>query len=487
MSVRTIILAAMLLAPLLFTPSLQAQDVAGDWQGTLGAPPNALRLVVHLVKAQDGTYLGQLDSLDQGSRIAIDTVRVTGSSVRLELKSVNGTFEGALEADGTLKGTWSQGVPLPLVLTRVSQANTAAAATNPAVPDIRLDAVLKNFGVPMDVGVPIPPMAVRGHGGAMNLAYEIHLTNASPVELHVSRIEVLNGDGGAALEAFEGSALNAILQVVGQGTGQGVGTDAPDHRTIPRGMRGVAFLWVRLNPGVAVPKSLRNRITVDGVSIENTVTVSGDPIVLGPPLRGSAWLAANGPGNATGHRRAMMPIEGKLQIGQRFAIDWVKVDQNGRTFDGDAKDNKKYFAYGADAIAVMDAPVVSVKDGIPENVPGPDSRAVPITLDTIGGNSVVLDLGGGRYAFYAHLQPGSIKVKPGDKVKRGQVLGLVGNSGNSTEPHLHFHVSNGPSPLGSEGLPYVMESFEVLGATAAGAKTNALPMANAVVKFPEGQ
>ena len=112
--------------------------------------------------------------------------------------------------------------------------------------------------------------------------------------------------------------------------------------------------------------------------------------------------------------------------------------------------------YGAEVLAVANGLVVATKDGIPENVPGITSRAVPITSETVGGNHIVLDLGGGRYAFYAHFQPGSLKVKVGDRVTRGQVIGLVGNSGNSTEPHLHFHISDGVSPLGSEGLPYVL-------------------------------
>jgi murein DD-endopeptidase MepM/ murein hydrolase activator NlpD len=77
---------------------------------------------------------------------------------------------------------------------------------------------------------------------------------------------------------------------------------------------------------------------------------------------------------------------------------------------------------------------------------------------------VVLDLGNGRYAFYAHLQPGSLRVKPGDRLRRGQMLGLLGNSGNSDAPHLHFHISNGNS-LASEGMPYGFDSFEVLGTT----------------------
>jgi len=161
-----------------------------------------------------------------------------------------------------------------------------------------------------------------------------------------------------------------------------------------------------------------------------------------------------------GHRRAFIPVNGRAQIAQRFAIDWARLNADGKTFTGDAKDNKNYRAYGSDALAVADGVVTEIKDGIPENVPGINSRAVPITLETIGGNHVVLDIGHGRYAFYAHLQPGSLKVKLGDHVKRGQVLGLVGNSGNSTEPHLHFHLSNGNSPLGSEGIPYALESFE---------------------------
>jgi len=466
----------MLLVSFLLVAGLRAQEVSGDWQGTLGAAPNALRLLFHIVKAQDGTYLGQLDSLDQGTRIPIDRVQITGNSVRFELKSVNGTFDGTLETDGSIKGTWSQGVPLPLVLTRVPQGSAPAAAKAPTQA-ARVERALKGFGVPMDIEVPALPVAFRGHGGAINIAYELHLTNAFPAELHVGRIEVLDGD--AVLEAYEGPELNAMLQVLGN--------DPADTRALGPGLRAVAYVWVRLKAGAAAPKNLRNRITVDGFTLETNVAVSAAPVVLGPPLQGSNWLAANGPANASGHRRSLMPVEGKLHIAQRFAIDWVKVDDKGRTFDGDSKDNRTYYAYGADAVAVADATVAVVKDGIPENVPDRESRAVPITLETIGGNHVVLDLGGGRFAFYAHLQPGNIKVKIGDKVKRGQVLGLIGNSGNSTEPHLHFHVTDGRSPMGSEGVPYVIDSFEVLGATAAGPKTNALPLANARVRFPEGR
>jgi murein DD-endopeptidase MepM/ murein hydrolase activator NlpD len=80
-----------------------------------------------------------------------------------------------------------------------------------------------------------------------------------------------------------------------------------------------------------------------------------------------------------------------------------------------------------------------------------------------GGNSVVIDIGDGNYAFYAHIKPGSVKVKEGQKVKRGEHIGDLGSSGNSSAPHLHFHVMAGPSILGSPGVPYVFDSFVVQG------------------------
>ena len=115
--------------------------------------------------------------------------------------------------------------------------------------------------------------------------------------------------------------------------------------------------------------------------------------------------------------------------------------------------------------------------GIPENVPLSPTHAVPMTLETAAGNHVILSLRNGHYAFYAHLQPGSIRVKPGDRVRRGQVLGLLGNSGNSNAPHLHFHISNGDSWFASEGVPFLFDSFEVLGSAGSGIQGWIVPAA----------
>jgi murein DD-endopeptidase MepM/ murein hydrolase activator NlpD len=140
------------------------------------------------------------------------------------------------------------------------------------------------------------------------------------------------------------------------------------------------------------------------------------------------------------------------------------MNEERRLYVGDPLYVKSYFAYGQKVLAVADSTVVSIVDEYKDQVPGKLPSAM--TLAEADGNHIVLDLGDDRFAFYAHLKPGSIKtqeVKVGDRVCRGQVLGVVGNSGNTSAPHLHFHVMSSPSTLGSNGLPYLIEDFELLG------------------------
>jgi len=200
------------------------------------------------------------------------------------------------------------------------------------------------------------------------------------------------------------------------------------------------------------------RLNVDGVTVRVT---PHDPRIIAAPLAGDRWLAANGPDNATGHRRALIALAGQGRISQRYAIDWIQLREDGKTWKDDPLKNANYRCYGAHALAVADAIVADTHDGVPENIPGATSRAVAITPETLGGNYILLDLGEGAFAYYAHLQPGSLKVKKGDTVKRGQLLGLVGNSGNSTEPHLHFHLADRNAAIDSEGLPYAFDTFEL--------------------------
>lgn len=327
---------------------------------------------------------------------------------------------------------------------------------------------VSNFS-PVDVEVPIAPTPVES-GGKLRLAYELHITNFQSSDLGLMSVEVLNGTSPIASYADE--------ELIGRLFHVGVSGDLPDKRIIGGGMRVVVYIWLTVEK-VAVPSTLRHRFTfkvpkLDGSGEERYVEGAQievrqeSPVVIAPPFRSGTWAAGNGPSNTSIHRRALNRVAGKVRIPQRFAFDWLKLgdkskgEDEGKLVHDDPKKNENWYDYGAEILAVTDAVVSAVKDGIPENVPLAVKRAVPITLETIAGNYVFLDLGHNRFALYAHLQPG-IRVKVGDKVRCGQVLGLLGNSGNSDSPHLHFHIVDGNSPLGAEGLPFVFESYEVLG------------------------
>ena len=351
-----------------------------------------------------------------------------------------------------------------------------------------------SFPPALEVRVPKTPTVAHG-GGQTVLPYELHVTNFMGQPVRLQRIDVMNADNGATLLTM----ADSMLQRAAARPGTRIPADERLH--VGPGLRAVVYMWVPVTG--APPRAIRHRLTVlpdSGAAAPLTletarIPVTSDLLVIAPPLRGGPWLAANGPSAESGHRRAMIPLDGAFYIAQRFAIDWVKLDARSSTYSGDSLKNSSYYAYGNDALAVANGVVTEVKDSIPENVPGINSRAVPITLETVGGNHVIVDIGGGHFAFYAHLQPGSIRVKRGDRVRRGQVLGLVGNSGNSTEPHLHFHISDASSPLGSEGLPYAFESLEVVGScqSLGGGCTRSatptvrhreMPVANELVRFP---
>ena len=131
---------------------------------------------------------------------------------------------------------------------------------------------------------------------------------------------------------------------------------------------------------------------------------------------------------------------------QRFAYDLLKV-KDGRSHRGEGKALADYYAFGRPILAPGAGTVVAAVDGLPDQAVGSMDPAHAM------GNHVVLDHGNGEFSFLCHLQRGSVKVKAGDQVKAGQRLGLCGNSGNTTEPHLHYHLQNSSRPFDGDGLP----------------------------------
>ena len=131
---------------------------------------------------------------------------------------------------------------------------------------------------------------------------------------------------------------------------------------------------------------------------------------------------------------------------QRYAYDFVIVNEN-RSYEGDPTLNESYFAFGKEYLAPADGVVVSMENNVEDNEPvGTFNEEQPF------GNYVILDHGNEEFSYLVHFKHQSIVVKQGDKIKQGDLLGLVGNSGHSSEPHIHFHVADSPDPMNSKSI-----------------------------------
>jgi len=357
--------------------------------------------------------------------------------------------------------------------------------------------------VPVAVDVPVRPRPVATEGG-IHLIYELHLTNFKSTPVEIASLSIRDSASHRELVAYSASELSLRVKRIGASA-------ETDSRTLAPGSRTVVFLDVKLPAHEAIPKRLVHRLSLiltqaDGSAVTDSLEDEGvetrrePPLVVRPPLEGDRWLAMNGLSNTSSHRRAIVLVNGRARIAQRFATDWTRLGADGQAFHGDPANNANWYAYGAIVRAVASGTVVDRQDGIPENDPTAGKMAVPITLETVAGNYLIIDIGNGHYAFYAHLQPGSLKVRLGQEVRAGQAIAKLGNSGNSDAPHLHFHIGDHPSPLAAEGLPYVITRFALLGhvpslkvlesgegwhptESAISQRTNEIPFQNAVVRF----
>ncbi|WP_245672792.1 M23 family metallopeptidase [Aldersonia kunmingensis] len=341
--------------------------------------------------------------------------------------------------------------------------------------------------------------------GTTHLVYELEVTNVLPQDVTIDSVKA-EADGKSLLTLSAADLINWTSMF---------GTAKPGT-TMGPGESGRVWMDVSIAKGESVPTQVQNSLTVTlstpmlpllpatVVTPLPPMTVSGSAIKIAPPMQGAGWVDANGCCTVTPHRHAVNPIDGSFWVAERFAIDWVQVDAQGKLFNGDRAKLESYPYFGTDIQAVANGKVVAVLDGLPEQVPGASPTGLP--LDEYAGNHVVQDLGNGHYALYAHLKTGSVKVEAGDELSAGQVLGNLGNSGNTDAPHLHFHVMAGPDPLRANGLPYEFDSFELTGrlaslgavdelattggpapmqsAVSTGTKTDELPMFLDVVTFP---
>jgi murein DD-endopeptidase MepM/ murein hydrolase activator NlpD len=308
--------------------------------------------------------------------------------------------------------------------------------------------------------------------------------NDSGEAINLREVEIELVSGGEAVQAHrltraeleravkKGAALekSGLLQkysfqfrperLLGKDTRLSTDLTLPSHSAILLGQRYFVFPWV--------PDSLRVRVSGTRASGGETVTAQGNlRISRGQsgieylfPVAGRSYIGT-GQGLHQPHRWV---------VAEEFALDIVRLGEGGSSHRGEGSKRADFYAYGAPVLAAADGKVRAVQGQIQERdsslrQPGETAEAYLPRLMAAqeallnenpvlaAGNYIVLEHGNGEYSLYAHLIPGSLQVKAGEAVKAGQVIGKLGHSGNSSEPHLHFQVMDGPDPLMSAGLP----------------------------------
>lgn len=313
------------------------------------------------------------------------------------------------------------------------------------------------------------PLHVLGSDGKEHLEYDLVFTNMLPSPITLTSIKVTTEKGQQLLE-LSGDTLKAMTQPL-------LGT-TPTNQIPASGA--VATLIDVIVPPDKVPERVTHQITYDFPpntpdhikALIGSLEIQGPELVVNPfqttviasPLSGNGWFNASGccDDASSPHRFSRLIVDGTRYVKPEiFAIDWIRLRDN-RDFSGDGTRNDQYFAFGAEVSSVANGTVIAVRDDMPEETPNQPVKHVKQPLDFVG-NHVVVQIRPGIWATYAHMQPDSIQVQVGDRVKTGQLLGKLGNSGNSTAPHLHFQLADGPDNTTANSLPFVIDRYRFVG------------------------
>jgi hypothetical protein len=334
---------------------------------------------------------------------------------------------------------------------------------------------------PVEVHALFSPQTVIGGDGVRRLYYELDIGNfyADTGVLRLTEASVYADGDPKPLATFAGAELARLLRPNKE-------LDADNSFAIPAGTHALILIAAPLPSNGQAPSTLRHELTfrtdkgarqtADDIPVAVAAT---PPVILGAPLRGGLWLTDEGPGQAQSHHwGSVIAQNGRLTIPQRYAIDFFGLDDQGHAVRAPVEKlaettTEDWIGWNADVLAVADGVVRDVQTDVADRKPlSPQEQPDELTARTLYGNFVVLEIAPGIFAHYAHLRQHSVQVKPGDRVKRGALLGRLGLTGGAGAPHLHFHVSDKATFADSQGLPFVFDSYTPAGHTTEGEALN---------------
>ena len=348
-----------------------------------------------------------------------------------------------------------------------SSPPTGTAAATTAAPSDGPSAVTPLTVVPIG-----DPLHVPGSDGKQHIDYDLLISNVFTVPVTLTSVEV-RGDNGTPVLTLQGGALAGVTEspflqkavdpaaqvpVSGSVTVE-IDVILPAGR-LPAKLDHVVKWSVPADaPALAVIGSSTGQVAGPTLSVSPV-----EPVVIAAPLKGDGWTSLQGCCVPNGHRSLRYGLDGShLTKAEMFAVDWIRL-QNGFWFTGDGSTVEQYPYLRSDLLAAADGTVVKVRDGMPNETPNEPPRNVKQPQDYVG-NSVVIQIAPDRYAIYAHIDPGTITVKVGDKVTTGQTIGKLGSSGNSTAPHLHFAITDNADFLAATSIPFVIDNWTLQGTT----------------------
>lgn len=303
--------------------------------------------------------------------------------------------------------------------------------------------------------------------GRSHLVYELHLSHLGSEPLILLELAALDGDTGLVLDVWKGEVLRR--RISSSGTYQ----SEKDPLRLNPGLRTTVFLWIAIQPGRSLPQTLRHRLQSTGQSPQDPPKIwtqtkaveerTPSQLQHRVPVEGGPWVAVRGPSNTSGHRRSLIALDGESRLSQRFAVDLALLGSDGRLFRGHGKRNEDWYGYRQPVMAAQCGTVVRVHAGFTDHAPGPREASNFGTRAHSAGNTVIVEEGPEQYAIYAHLRQNSIRVKEGQRISEGEIIGQIGNSGHSLAPHLHFHLASRPDSFASEGLSFSFDRFQLLG------------------------
>lgn len=293
----------------------------------------------------------------------------------------------------------------------------------------------------------------------LRIGYTLKMWEYEKEGLELTKIDILNSDNGTTIMTLDKVEMLVIYKDP---------LPVLPHFTWDKLYYYYLSIQIRIPLDELPPTNVTHKLEFYDTLNDKNISVEGGsfsprlsetPIAIASPVKGNNWLFVS-QSSMGYHFYVLLFCNDKVQSGERYAFDNLRLnDDLSEYMNGDPSINESYYNYKDTLYAVADGLIVALQDNLPEN--NGNAQNIPInSLNEYAGNYAVLKIDDSHFAEYAHCVPNSFFVEVGDMVNEGDPIALIGNSGNSTAPHLHFQITDTDDVFFSNGLPFVLKRYK---------------------------